>query len=35
MNEMTCHALLVNRTLVQTAKGAKLCRPVETVLELL
>ena len=32
---MVTHPVLVNRPIVCTAKGVRLCRPSETVLELL
>ncbi len=32
---MVKHPILVNRPIVQTAKGTKLCRPAETVAEVL
>jgi arsenate reductase len=35
LDAMLTHPLLVNRPIVCTAKGVKLCRPSETVLELL
>ena len=35
MTEMLKHPVLVNRPIVCTSKGAKLCRPSETVLDLL
>jgi arsenate reductase len=35
LNAMLAHPVLVNRPIVCTAKGVKLCRPSETVLELL
>ncbi len=35
LDAMIAHPLLVNRPIVCTAKGVKLCRPSETVLDLL
>jgi arsenate reductase len=35
LEAMTRHPILVNRPIVVTPKGAKLCRPSEVVLELL
>ncbi len=35
IDAMMAHAILINRPIVVTPKGAKLCRPSETVLELL
>jgi arsenate reductase len=35
LREMMAHPILVNRPIVATPKGVKLCRPSETVLELL
>jgi arsenate reductase (glutaredoxin) len=35
LDAMLAHPILVNRPIVETTKGAKLCRPVETVLDLL
>jgi len=35
LEAMIAHPILVNRPIVVTAKGAKLCRPSEVVLELL
>jgi arsenate reductase len=35
LNAMIAHPVLVNRPIVCTAKGARLCRPSETVLDLL
>jgi arsenate reductase len=35
LDAMLVHAVLVNRPIVCTAKGVKLCRPSETVLDLL
>ncbi|MCB1333587.1 MAG: arsenate reductase (glutaredoxin) [Roseivivax sp.] len=35
MNAMLDHPVLVNRPIVCTAKGIKLCRPSETVLDIL
>jgi arsenate reductase len=35
LDAMLTHPVLVNRPIVCTAKGVKLCRPSETVLELL
>jgi arsenate reductase len=32
---MLAHPILINRPIVVTAKGAKLCRPSEAVLDLL
>jgi arsenate reductase len=32
---MLAHPLLINRPIVVTAKGVRLCRPSETVLDLL
>ena len=32
---MTAHPILINRPIVVTARGARLCRPPETVLEIL
>src|ERR1700748_3214288 len=32
---MLAHPILINRPIVQTPKGVKLCRPSETVLDLL
>jgi len=32
---MLAHPILINRPIVQTPKGTKLCRPSETVLDLL
>jgi len=32
---MLAHPILINRPIVQTSKGTKLCRPSETVLDLL
>lgn len=32
---MVAHPILINRPIVVTSKGARLCRPVESVLELL
>ncbi len=32
---MLAHPILINRPIVVTAKGTKLCRPSETVLDLL
>lgn len=35
LREMVAHPILVNRPIVATPKGVKLCRPSEAVLELL
>ena len=35
LNAMLLHPVLVNRTLVYSPKGVRLCRPSETVLDLL
>jgi arsenate reductase (glutaredoxin) len=35
IDSMLAHPILINRPIVVTAKGAKLCRPSELVLELL
>ena len=35
LNEMVAHPVLVNRPVVATPKGVRLCRPSEAVLELL
>jgi arsenate reductase (glutaredoxin) len=35
LDAMTAHPILINRPIVVTPKGAKLCRPSELVLELL
>jgi arsenate reductase len=35
LNAMVEHPVLVNRPIVCTAKGVRLCRPSETVLDLL
>jgi arsenate reductase (glutaredoxin) len=35
LDAIVAHPILMNRPIVVTAKGAKLCRPSETVLELL
>jgi arsenate reductase len=35
LDAMTQHPILVNRPIVQTPKGVKLCRPSEAVLDLL
>ena len=35
LNEMVAHPVLVNRPIVATPKGVRLCRPSEAVLELL
>lgn len=35
LNAMAAHPILLNRPIVVTAKGAKLCRPKEEVLSLL
>ncbi len=35
MDAMVAHPILVNRPIVCTAKGVRLCRPSETVLDLL
>ncbi len=35
LDAMMAHPILINRPIVVTAKGAKLCRPSETVLEIL
>lgn len=35
LNAMTQHPILVNRPIVATPKGTRLCRPSETVLDLL
>lgn len=35
LNAMIAHPILVNRPIVATPKGVKLCRPSETVLDLL
>jgi arsenate reductase len=35
LNAMIAHPILVNRPLVATPKGVRLCRPSETVLDLL
>ena len=35
ISAMVAHPILVNRPIVVTPKGAKLCRPSEVVLELL
>ena len=32
---MMAHPILINRPIVETPKGAKLCRPSETVLDIL
>jgi len=32
---MAAHPRLINRPVVRTAKGTRLCRPPETVLEIL
>jgi arsenate reductase len=32
---MLKHPILINRPIVETPKGARLCRPSETVLEIL
>jgi arsenate reductase (glutaredoxin) len=33
--QMLAHPILINRPIVVTARGARLCRPAETVLEIL
>ena len=35
LDAMTAHPILINRPIVVTLRGVKLCRPSETVLELL
>lgn len=35
LDAMTAHPILINRPIVETAKGVRLCRPSELVLELL
>ncbi|WP_339933070.1 arsenate reductase (glutaredoxin) [uncultured Brevundimonas sp.] len=35
LDAMVAHPILVNRPIVRTPKGVKLCRPVETLLDLL
>lgn len=35
LDAMVAHPVLVNRPIVKTPKGTKLCRPVETLLDLL
>lgn len=35
IDAIVAHPILLNRPIVVTAKGAKLCRPAETVLDLL
>ena len=35
IGQMLAHPILINRPIVVTARGAKLCRPSETVLEIL
>ena len=35
LDAMMAHPILINRPIVVTAKGVKLCRPSETVLEIL
>jgi arsenate reductase (glutaredoxin) len=35
LDAMVAHPVLVNRPIAVTPKGARLCRPVETVLELI
>ncbi len=35
LDTLAAHPVLLNRPIVVTGKGAKLCRPGETVLELL
>jgi arsenate reductase len=35
LDEMSAHPILINRPIVVTAKGVKLCRPSESVVELL
>ena len=35
IDAMTAHPILINRPIVVTANGVKLCRPPETVLDLL
>ena len=35
IDQMLAHPLLMNRPIVVTARGARLCRPSETVLEIL
>jgi arsenate reductase (glutaredoxin) len=35
LDSMMAHPILINRPIVETPKGAKLCRPSETVLDIL
>jgi arsenate reductase len=35
VDQMLAHPILINRPIVVTARGARLCRPSETVLEIL
>ena len=35
LDAMVAHPVLVNRPIVRTPKGVKLCRPVETLMDLL
>jgi arsenate reductase len=35
IDQMLAHPILINRPIVETAKGARLCRPSEAVLDLL
>ena len=35
LEAMVMHPILLNRPIVSTPKGAKLCRPSETVIEIL
>lgn len=35
LDQMLVHPILINRPIVQTPRGTRLCRPSETVLELL
>lgn len=35
VDEMLAHPILINRPLVETARGVRLCRPSEVVLEIL
>ncbi|MXO74537.1 arsenate reductase (glutaredoxin) [Altererythrobacter aerius] len=35
IDAMAAHPILINRPIVETPRGARLCRPSETVLELL
>jgi arsenate reductase len=35
IDQMMAHPILINRPIVETPKGVKLCRPSETVLEIL